>query len=46
MLGGSSGLNFLVWNRASMYEYDAWEALGNPGWVILLRRRNIFARSH
>lgn len=24
MLGGSSGLNFLAWNRASSPEYDAW----------------------
>ncbi|KAI0697992.1 hypothetical protein BC835DRAFT_1269565 [Cytidiella melzeri] len=24
MLGGSSGLNFLAWNRASIPEYDAW----------------------
>ncbi|KIM91387.1 GMC oxidoreductase [Piloderma croceum F 1598] len=32
MLGGSTGLNFLVWNRASRHEYDAWERLGNEGW--------------
>jgi choline dehydrogenase-like flavoprotein len=32
MLGGSSGLNYLVWDRASSKEYDAWEKLGNPGW--------------
>ncbi|OJT05709.1 Alcohol oxidase [Trametes pubescens] len=25
MLGGSSGLNFMAWNRASAKEYDAWE---------------------
>lgn len=24
MLGGSSGLNFLAWNRAASPEYDAW----------------------
>lgn len=32
VLGGSSALNFLVWDRAAKAEYDAWEALGNPGW--------------
>lgn len=25
MLGGSSGLNFMAWDRASVREYDAWE---------------------
>lgn len=25
MLGGSSGLNFMAWNRASVKEYDAWD---------------------
>jgi len=33
VLGGSSALNFLVWDRASSVEYDAWERLGNSGWV-------------
>ncbi|KAI0647274.1 alcohol oxidase [Trametes meyenii] len=32
MLGGSSGLNFMAWNRASAKEYDAWEELGAIGW--------------
>lgn len=32
VLGGSSALNLLVWNRASSREYDAWERLGNQGW--------------
>ncbi|EUC42292.1 GMC oxidoreductase [Bipolaris oryzae ATCC 44560] len=32
VLGGTSALNLLVWNRASVKEYDAWEELGNPGW--------------
>lgn len=32
VLGGSSALNFLVWDRASTVEYDAWEKLGNSGW--------------
>lgn len=26
MLGGSSGINGLAWNRASQQEYDAWSA--------------------
>ncbi|KAF7984519.1 hypothetical protein HWV62_13683 [Athelia sp. TMB] len=32
VLGGSSALNFMVWNRPSRSEYDAWEKLGNEGW--------------
>lgn len=32
VLGGCSALNFMVWDRASKTEYDAWEQLGNPGW--------------
>lgn len=32
VLGGSSALNFMLWNRASAPEYDVWETLGNPGW--------------
>lgn len=32
VLGGSSALNYLVWNRASAPEYDVWETVGNPGW--------------
>lgn len=32
VLGGSSALNFLVWDRSSRHEIDAWEQLGNPGW--------------
>lgn len=32
VLGGSSALNFLVWDRAAKAEYDAWESLGNQGW--------------
>jgi choline dehydrogenase-like flavoprotein len=31
-LGGSSVLNFLVWDRAAEVEYDAWEQLGSTGW--------------
>ena len=25
-------MNFLIFNRASKTEYDAWEEFGNPGW--------------
>ncbi|KAH8890589.1 GMC oxidoreductase [Thozetella sp. PMI_491] len=32
VLGGSSAFNFMLWNRASTVEYDAWEELGSPGW--------------
>lgn len=32
VLGGTSALNFMTWNRASKEDYDAWESLGNPGW--------------
>lgn len=32
MLGGSSGLNGMVWNRGGAEDYDALEARGNPGW--------------
>ncbi|KAN0061487.1 hypothetical protein ACQY0O_006334 [Thecaphora frezii] len=32
VLGGSSALNFLVWDRSAKAEIDAWEELGNPGW--------------
>jgi len=32
MLGGSSGVNGLAWNRASSIEYDAWQAFGGTSW--------------
>ncbi|CAE6481256.1 unnamed protein product [Rhizoctonia solani] len=32
VLGGSSAINLMVFNRASKAEYDAWEKLGNPKW--------------
>lgn len=32
VLGGSSALNFMTWNRPNKEDLDAWEALGNRGW--------------
>lgn len=32
VLGGSSALNLMCWDRAAIAEYDAWEKLGNDGW--------------
>ncbi|KAE8356946.1 hypothetical protein BDV28DRAFT_154254 [Aspergillus coremiiformis] len=32
VLGGSSAINFMAWDRASKAEYDAWGELGNDGW--------------
>ncbi|RSL40280.1 hypothetical protein CEP54_016154 [Fusarium duplospermum] len=32
VLGGSSAMNFLCYDRAASAEYDAWGELGNPGW--------------
>ena len=33
MLGGSTGLNLMAWNRASKLEYDAWQSFsGVTGW--------------
>ncbi|EUC30359.1 GMC oxidoreductase [Bipolaris zeicola 26-R-13] len=32
VLGGSSALNLMTWDRTSEYELNAWEKLGNVGW--------------
>ncbi|RPA81150.1 putative oxidoreductase [Ascobolus immersus RN42] len=32
VVGGSTALNALMWQRGTKADYDAWEALGNPGW--------------
>ncbi|KAB5515471.1 hypothetical protein GE09DRAFT_1013087 [Coniochaeta sp. 2T2.1] len=32
ILGGTSALNFMTWNRPSRDDFDAWQRLGNKGW--------------
>ncbi|OOQ83687.1 putative choline dehydrogenase [Penicillium brasilianum] len=32
VLGGTSALNFMAWNRGHRDDYDAWARLGNQGW--------------
>jgi len=32
VLGGSSAMNAMCYNRAAAAEYDAWGKLGSPGW--------------
>jgi choline dehydrogenase-like flavoprotein len=32
VVGGGTVVNGMFFNRGSAVDYDAWEALGNPGW--------------
>ncbi|WP_298514934.1 GMC family oxidoreductase N-terminal domain-containing protein [uncultured Nocardioides sp.] len=32
VVGGSTTINGMIWNRGWAPEYDAWEQSGNPGW--------------
>lgn len=32
VLGGTSALNFMTWNRPNREDLDAWRDLGNEGW--------------
>jgi choline dehydrogenase-like flavoprotein len=33
VLGGSSAMNYLCYDRAASAEYEAWSQLGSPGWT-------------
>lgn len=32
VIGGSTTINGMMWNRGWAHNYDSWEAAGNPGW--------------
>ncbi|KAL3419966.1 GMC oxidoreductase [Phlyctema vagabunda] len=48
VLGGSSALNLLSWDRGARAEYNSWEELGSPGWnwksmyASMLKAENFF----
>jgi choline dehydrogenase-like flavoprotein len=53
VLGGSSALNLMTWDRASTFEYDSWEKkLGLTGWnwstfiSAMLKVETFFPSSH
>ncbi|KAK3385845.1 GMC oxidoreductase [Podospora didyma] len=50
VLGGSSALNLMTWDRASVRDYNTWSELGNPGWtwqtmIAAMKKVETFAQS-
>ncbi|CAE6384771.1 unnamed protein product, partial [Rhizoctonia solani] len=46
IVGGSSGINGMAFDRGSKVDYDAWEKLGNPGWNWEALLSNMKAAEH